>query len=102
MANLKVSEMNEATSFDDEDYAMIVQINQNKKITKENMFSSTNDEIINLRIALGIENDTYNPGTTYNVSDLVVKNHKIYECNENNITGEWDSSKWTLVPVIID
>ena len=39
MANIKVSEMTEATSFDDGDYTMIVQANQNKKISKENMLS---------------------------------------------------------------
>lgn len=45
MANIKVSEMTEATSFDDGDYAMIVQANQNKKISKENIFSNLEDEI---------------------------------------------------------
>lgn len=39
MANIKVSEMTEANSFDDGDYTMIVQANQNKKISKENMLS---------------------------------------------------------------
>ena len=45
MANIKVSEMTEATEFDDLDYAMIVQSNQNKKITKENMLSDINNNI---------------------------------------------------------
>ena len=31
MANIKVSEMTEATSFDDGDYTMIVQANQNNR-----------------------------------------------------------------------
>lgn len=43
MANIKVSEMTEATVFDDGDYAMIVQANQNKKILKENMLSEVGD-----------------------------------------------------------
>lgn len=38
MANIKVSELTEATEFNDYDYTMIVQSNQNKKIKKENMF----------------------------------------------------------------
>ena len=38
MANIKVSELTEAVSFEDEDYTMIIQGNQNKKISKENMF----------------------------------------------------------------
>lgn len=45
MANIKVSEMTEATVFDDGDYAMIVQGNQNKKISKENMFQLITDNI---------------------------------------------------------
>lgn len=40
MATIKVSEMTSATTFENDDYAMIVQSNKNKKITKENMFSS--------------------------------------------------------------
>lgn len=40
MANIKVSEMTEATSFDDGDYTMIVQANQNKKIVKENLLGN--------------------------------------------------------------
>ena len=45
MANIKVSEMTEATSFDDGDYTMIVQANQNKKISKENMFGGIEENI---------------------------------------------------------
>lgn len=41
MANIKVSEMTEATEFNSNDYTMIVQANQNKKINKENMFIPT-------------------------------------------------------------
>lgn len=37
MANVKVSELEEATSFENDDYTMIIQGNKNKKITKENM-----------------------------------------------------------------
>ena len=48
MANIKVSEMTEATSFDDGDYAMIVQANQNKKISKENMIGNIENNIGNL------------------------------------------------------
>lgn len=40
MANIKVSELTEAVSFEDEDYTMIIQGNQNKKISKENMLNN--------------------------------------------------------------
>lgn len=45
MANIKVSEMTEATSFDDGDYTMIVQANQNKKIARENILGDVEDDI---------------------------------------------------------
>lgn len=44
MANIKVSELNTATSFNDEDYTMIVQNGENKKITKENLNKSISGE----------------------------------------------------------
>lgn len=50
MANIKVSELPSATSFEDEDYVMIIQSNTSKKITKKNMYGnykySSNEEII--------------------------------------------------------
>jgi hypothetical protein len=45
MANIKVSELTTATQFNDEDYTMIVQNGENKKITKENAFNDINEEI---------------------------------------------------------
>lgn len=45
MADIKVSEMTEATTFDDNDYTMIVQANQSKKITKTNMLNDINNNI---------------------------------------------------------
>ena len=51
---------------------------------------------------MGVETDTYDSTETYNIGDLCVKNHKIYECNTNGTTGTWNSSKWDLVPVIVE
>lgn len=58
-------------------------------------------EIDNLRITLGIAMDTYDSTETYDVGNMVVKDHKIYECNTNGTTGAWNISKWDLVPIII-
>ena len=49
MANIKVSEMTEATSFDDGDYTMIVQANQNKKIARENILGDVEDDISTIK-----------------------------------------------------
>lgn len=76
MANIKVSEMTEATVFDDGDYAMIVQANQNKKILKENMLNGVEEEIGDLTSL-----------ATTDKTDLV---SAINENNTNiaNITGQ--------------
>lgn len=58
------------------------------------------NEITNLRIALGIDQTTYDEEETYSKGDLVVYNYTIYECNTDNTTGTWDSTKWTIVPII--
>lgn len=60
------------------------------------------NELNNIRTALGINLDTYSSTVTYSKGDLVVYNHTIYECNENNLTGNWDASKWTIVPIIVN
>ena len=83
MANIKVSEMTEATIFDDNDYAMIVQANQNKKITKGNMFDSVTDDITAINSNIGNLSNL----TTTTKTDLV---SSINEVNTNiiNITGQ--------------
>lgn len=40
---------------------------------------------------------TYDPTHTYNNYDYVVYDGQPYRCDESNVTGEWDSSKWTEV-----
>lgn len=47
MANIKVSELNSATTFGDNDLAMIVQSGESKKITKANLLK----EIANAKIS---------------------------------------------------
>lgn len=53
MANIKVSEMTEATSFDDGDYTMIVQANQNKKISHENILGNIENNISTINTNIG-------------------------------------------------
>ena len=73
--------------------------------TKVSQLENDSDYALNINIntilkSLGLETNTYSSSSTYNVGDLVVYNHTIYECNTANTTGTWDSSKWTLVPII--
>lgn len=57
-------------------------------------------DINQLKIALGLNIDTYNSSQTYKTGDMVVYNSTIYECNTDNTNGEWDSTKWDIVPII--
>ena len=50
--------------------------------------------------ALGLGTDTYDSTETYNEGDIVIYNYTIYECNADNTTGTWDSTKWDEVPII--
>jgi len=90
MANIKVSEMTEATSFDDGDYTMIVQANQNKKISKENMMSEVG-ELANL--------ETTNKSNIVNsineVNSIATNNAKdnIYSLNEIDTGKIWIDGK---------
>lgn len=58
------------------------------------------NEIDDIRRALGLYSDTFDTSKTYKKGDLKIYNHKIYICNEDNVSGSWDESKWTLVPII--
>lgn len=39
----------------------------------------------------------YDSSETYNEYDYAVYEGRIYRCDESNVTGEWDSTKWTEV-----
>ena len=60
------------------------------------------NQIYNIRVAVGIETDTYDSSETYNTGDTVIYNKKPYSCDEDNVTGAWDSTKWTLAPILVD
>ena len=40
---------------------------------------------------------TYDPTQTYSAYEVVVYDGTPYRCNESDVTGEWDASKWTDV-----
>ena len=50
-------------------------------------------------IALGLDQDTYNSSTNYAVGDMVIHDFRIWECT-TACTGEWDETKWQVVPII--
>lgn len=58
------------------------------------------NEINDIRLSLGLFNDTYDETHSYSKDDLTIHEHKIYSCKTNDTTGTWDSTKWDLVPII--
>lgn len=62
-----------------------------------------NDRENKLLTAFGLDTDTYDETSTYAVGDLVVYDNTIYECITAVSTAEaWDSSKWEIVPIIVN
>lgn len=85
MANIKVSEMTEATSFDNGDYTMIVQANQNKKISKENILGNIEDDISTINTNISSINT--------NIGDLT----QLKTANKDNLVNSINSlTSYTL------
>lgn len=75
-----------------------IQLNVSQNLKELYVLKNTLDQLYE---ALGIKADTYDKRKKYAVGDLVVYNHIIYECNRAITTAEdFDSSKWTIVPLI--
>ena len=44
--------------------------------------------------------DAYDDTATYNTGDYCIHNNTIYRCNDDNVTGAWDSSKWEAKTIV--
>lgn len=49
---------------------------------------------------ISVIGDTYKSNLTYNTHDCVIYMDGLYECKEDNVTGDWDSTKWQSTTVI--
>lgn len=38
--------------------------------------------------------EDYDSSETYNTDDIVAHDNALYKCNDDNVTGTWDSTKW--------
>lgn len=66
-----------------------------------NLIPSLAVEFNELLKSLGLYENTYDSTLTYEIGDLVVYNHSVYECNTAITTAEeFDSTKWDVVPII--
>lgn len=83
------SALSEQTEIADVNKVKADDMNEIKSVINETLFT-----------ALGLDTDTYSTTTSYAVGDMVVYNNQIYECTTAT-SGNWDSTKWTLVPIIV-
>lgn len=44
--------------------------------------------------------EAYDSTSTYNTDDYCIYNGELYKCNDDNVTGAWDATKWDLTKVI--
>ena len=44
--------------------------------------------------------DAYDDTATYNTGDYCIHNGGLYKCNDDNVTGAWDATKWDLTKVV--
>ena len=90
MANVKVSEMATATSFENDDYTMIVQSNKNKKITKQNMLGNIENNIGNLSNLTTTDKTSLVGAINENNSQITTLN--TYSSTEQ-VVGTWTDGK---------
>lgn len=100
MANIKVSELNTATSFNDEDYTMIVQNGENKKITRQNflkniyteyvLYNNVNGSIGTITLNESAENYDYLE-IFFRTDDNIYNSLKVSQPNNKriNLIGTW-------------
>lgn len=43
--------------------------------------------------------DAYSSSNTYNTGDYCIYNNTLYKCNDDNVTGTWDSTKWDATKI---
>ena len=48
---------------------------------------------------ISVIGNTYNPALTYNTGDYVIYMDGLYKCKEDNVTGDWDSTKWQATTI---
>lgn len=44
--------------------------------------------------------DAYDDTATYNTGDYCIYGGELYKCNDDNVTGAWNSAKWDLTKVV--
>lgn len=50
-----------------------------------------------LKASLNLMAADYDSSSTYNTGDIVAHDNALYQCNDDSVTGTWDSAKWDAV-----
>lgn len=111
MANVKISELPTATTFNDDDYTVVVQNNTTKKITKENMYGgyiySSDESVIGkwindkpiYRKVIVLNSITPDSGTTKTILHNINNLERIVNlnCIVDNGSFQYNANNYTWV-----
>ena len=50
-----------------------------------------------LKASLNLMAADYDATETYNTGDIVAHDNGLYQCNDDSVTGAWNSAKWDAV-----
>lgn len=92
MATKKISELEVATVVENDDVLPFVDVSEEKtkKIRKD-------DFLFDIASKIGIAVTTYDESSIYNIDDIVINNETIYKCKADDVTGEFDITKWNEI-----
>ena len=52
-----------------------------------------------LKASLNLMAADYDSTQTYNEGDIVAHDNALYQCNDDSVTGAWNSAKWDAVTI---
>ena len=52
-----------------------------------------------LKALLNLMAEDYDATETYNDGDIVAHDNALYQCNDDSVTGAWNSAKWDAVTI---
>ena len=65
-------------------------------VTSEGVKNAVDAAVSTLEAIVG---DAYDENNTYNTGDYCINSDVLYKCNDDNVTGPWDATKWDATTV---
>ena len=65
-------------------------------VTSEGVKNAIDAAVGTVEVIIG---DAYDENNTYNTGDYCIYSDVLYKCNDDNVTGAWDATKWDATTV---